>query len=253
MVMLDSRIGSKELLPLFASGNARLCRLEYGDACFTGNGGDGIPYVIGIERKRVTDLLNCIMSGRLSGHQLIGLLNSYNVVYLVVEGLYRSDASTGLLQLWKKPVDRYGYSSRKGHWEIVTLGTRQFMARDMWAFLNTLEIVAGIHIWYTTSVEETAQWIQALHYWWTNKEYEDHRGHLQAHTQNQVVLTKHTLARRTAAQLKGVGWEKAQVLAKKFVSVDNMVHASEEDWKSVEGIGIKLSRSIHAELRGRKV
>jgi ERCC4-type nuclease len=238
MITLDNRVGSKELLRLFPPGNAQLGHLEYGDASFIGNG-DGVPYTVGVERKKIPDLLNCITSGRLSGHQLIGMLNTYNVSYLVVEGVHRPNPDTGLLEVWKR-----------GRWNPVDLGSRRFMARDMWAFLQTMEIVTGIHTWHTCTERETAQWIGALHYWWTNKEYGDHRGHLQAHTMNQVELSKHSTVRRVSATLKGVGWERAKEIDTVFGSVEQMVGATVEEWKAIDGIGDKLSRSIWSELRG---
>lgn len=242
MITLDNRVGSRELLKHFPKGNAQLGHLEYGDASFVGNGAEGVPYTIGVERKKIPDLLNCITSGRLSGHQLIGMLNTYNVSYLVVEGEHRPNPFSGLLEVQKR-----------GRWVPMDLGSRRFMARDMWAFLSTLEIVTGIHTWHTCTEKETAQWIGALHYWWTNKEYEEHRGHLQAHTQNQVELVKHTLVRRVAATLKGVGWGRAKTIDGVFGSVAEMVDASIETWGSIEGIGEKLSVSIWTELRGGKV
>ena len=242
MITLDGRVGSRELLHLFPPGNAQLGHLEYGDASFVGNGVDGVPYTIGVERKKIPDLLNCITSGRLSGHQLIGMLNVYNVAYLVVEGVHRPNPETGLLEIY-----------RGGKWRPVDMGSRRFMARDMWAFLQTLEIVTGIHTWHTCTEKETVQWIGSLHYWWTHKDYDEHRGHLQAHTLNEVELTKHSLVRRVAAQLKGVGWERAKVVDERFKSVDAMVEAEPNDWAKLKGIGDKLSASIYVELKGGKV
>ena len=64
-----------------------IVRMDYGDAMVTGNGPCG-QVDIGIERKRIGDLVNSITTGRLSGHQLPGLLAQYYKVYIIVEGMY---------------------------------------------------------------------------------------------------------------------------------------------------------------------
>jgi NAD-dependent DNA ligase len=55
-----------------------------------------------------------------------------------------------------------------------------------------------------------------------------------------------------AAQLKGVGWERAKAVDGKFGSVVEMVCAPQGTWKGIDGIGDKLSRSIVAEMEGRQ-
>jgi ERCC4-type nuclease len=238
VITLDDRVGAVELLKHFPAGMAEVSRLQFGDAMFVGNGAEG-PCLVGVERKRIGDLVNSIANGRLSGHQLIGLCNAYNVTYLVVEGLYRPAPKDGLLEVW-----------RHGHWGPLEMGKRRFMARDVWAYLETWRMVMGVGIWHTASPDETAHWIRAIHYWWTHKDWAEHRGHLQPQTRPEVELVRHTLVRRVAQQLKGVGWERAKTVDGAFRSVMEMVAAGPEDWAEMEGFGDKLSHSVVAELRG---
>lgn len=240
MVTLDDRVGAKELERYFPSGTVVVERLEFGDAAFMGNGPDG-PCLVGVERKKVHDLVNSIANGRLSGHQLIGLCNSYNEVYLVVEGVCRPNPEDGLLEVWSRRC-----------WHPLEMGSRRFMARDVWAYLETMRMVMGVGVWHTANQEETAQWIRALHYWWTHKDFAEHKGHLQPHVRNEMELTKHTLVRRVAQQLAGVGWERAKAVDKRFGSVVEMVMAEPEDWAELDGFGDKLSHGVVAELRGLK-
>ena len=240
MIYIDNRTGSKELLSLFPRGTAELTHLDYADFMFTGHYEDG-DIVIGIERKTIGDFVNCMCSGRLSGHQLIGMLNSYHYVYIIIEGIYRAHPVSGILQLEAKSGD---------FWYDLKLGERKFMARDVWAFQNTLEVVCGLHCDHTPTPSDTAYYIRALKHWWT-KEYEEHRGHLQPHTGTTVELSKQTLVRRVAACLDGVGWGKAKALDMEYDSVIGLAAALEKELMEVEGIGKKLAKSIVDQIHGR--
>ena len=238
MIMIDNRAGSKELFPLFPPGDAKLTCLPYADFSFTGKGPDEVPWLIGIERKTIRDLLNSMSSGRLAGHQLIGLVNSYNTVYLIVEGLFRPKPNNGLLQIWQ---DR--------NWITLSQGNRNYMLRDVWLFLSTLTIKTGIHCIMTHTEYETVHYTTSLYWWWTRKEYNEHRSYLQPHNGDIAPMTSHSLVRRVAAQLKGVGWERAKAIANEFSSVEEMVECNEDGWVFINGIGAKLAKSITQELR----
>ena len=238
MIYIDNRTGSKELYPLFPRGSAELTHMEYADFMFTGHYDEG-DIVIGVERKRIEDFVNCMCSGRFSGRQLIGMLNSYHYLYLVIEGMFRANPKNGVLEVW-----------RKGGWQEYTAGKRRFMARDIWAFMNTIQVVCGIHCYHCSRETDTVQYIMALHHWWT-KEYAEHRGHLQPHTGTVVELSKQSLVRRVAAQLDGIGWEKAKAMDQRFGSVAELVMASPEELLEIEGIGKVLTASIISQLRGK--
>ena len=239
MIVIDNRTGSKELLPYFPPGTATLGKLEYADFAFEGKGPEGVAWRIGIERKTIRDLLACIQSGRFSGHQLRGLLNGFNEVYLIVEGFFKGD-SQGVLVTYEA-----------GEWRSLGLGPNCYMMRDIWLWLNTEAIGAGIHWNKTANPRETASFVSTLYRWWTFKEYEGHRSHLQPNTGQVASLGNFSLVRRVASQLSGIGWEKrSRAIESAFDSIEEMVHATESDWQSIEGIGKKLSQSIMAELKG---
>lgn len=239
MIYVDNRTGSKELLPLFPRGTAELTHLEYADFMFTGHYDDG-DIVIGIERKTIGDFVNCMCSGRFSGRQLIGMLNSYHYIYLVIEGVFRANPKTGVLEVY-----------RYGGWHEYEAGRRRFMARDIWAFMNTMQVVCGLHCYHTSTPSDTAYYIRALKHWWT-KEYEEHKGHLQPHTGTMVELSRQTLVRRVAACLDGIGWGKAKAMDQAFGSVVELAVAREKELLEVEGIGKKLAKSVVEQLHGRK-
>ena len=246
MIYVDDRVGSKELFHLFPHGKAELAHLEYADFAFDGHGDEG-TVMIGVERKRIGDFVNCMCSGRLSGHQLIGLLNSYHVVYLVIEGLFRANPQTGILETWKR-----------GQWSEYTAGKRRFMARDIWVFMNTLQTICGIHCYHCPRETDTVQYILALHHWW-NKEYADHKGHLQPHTGKVVDISKQSVLRRCLLQLTGPGWEMSKALDMRFKSVFDLMTAPVDEIAKVsygrEGkkhkrIGKQTASAIVEQLMG---
>jgi ERCC4-type nuclease len=242
MIYLDNRVGSKDLLPLLPKNTAELTHLEYGDAMFLGRGVDDVPIVIGIERKRINDMLTSMTSGRLSGHQLPGLTACYDVVYVVVEGLWRPNPRDGILEV----------PGRNG-WRAVSLGARRFMVKELWSFINTLQLLAGVYVWRTGTARATAQWITNLYHWFNSKPIDAHKSHVAQHIQYAQLSTKQPpLVQRVAAQLPGVGFGRSKTIAKRFDSLLDMVLASERDWREIDGIGKVLAKRIVTEIHKTK-
>ena len=86
-VQVDDRVGSRELLPELKRLHipAEKVRLPFADAAFEGNGPAG-PVKVGIERKTIYDLMQSMTTGRLSAHQLPGLVQNFDHRWIVVEG-----------------------------------------------------------------------------------------------------------------------------------------------------------------------
>ena len=245
MLYLDNRVGSGDLTTYFSVWKIphQLCRLEYADVAFTGHGPNGMDMAIGIEIKKVRDVLNCISDGRFAGHQLPGLVESYARTWLVIEGAYTVDYSTGLL------VHRRGR-----HLQPVVCGTRQFMYRDLSNWITTIETKTPVRVRRTGSRVETAAFCRDLHSWWTNKTWDEHRAHLafDEPLPDRGLLHRPNLVRRVGKELAGVGWTKSGAVARRFRSVEEMVYAEEKEWAEVEGIGKTLAHRIYEALRGRE-
>jgi len=232
MILVDDRTGSAEIAPFLSSPNV-VCRLPFADFAWSGFGPTG-PVDVGVERKSLLDLLQSMSSGRLSGHQLVGLTQHYDWVFLLVEGVWRADRRNGMLM-------RVG---AKGKWIPAAQGSRRFMARDVWAFFHSLSIICGLQVVTTGSRWETARWLDASHGWWS-KGWEKHKSHLQFHRQERFAhLTKPSLATRVWSQFEGIGWDKARKLAAHFPSMDSIMAATREELEEVEGIGPKMAESI---------
>lgn len=236
MILIDDRVGSAELAP-FVSSPKLVCRLDYADFAFTGNGPDG-GVEIGIERKGLMDLLQSMVSGRLVGHQLIGMKQNYDWSYLLVEGMWRPDKQTGVLM-------RFG---SRGRWIAATQGARRFMARDIYSFLQSIQILCGVVVIQTANRAETGKWLDSAFGWW-QKGWGKHKAHLQWNKPKVYAsLQKPNLVTRMAAQLEGIGWDKARKIGEEFVSVDGFVNGDENDFKEIDGIGPKLAKSIVEQL-----
>jgi ERCC4-type nuclease len=235
VIYLDRRTGSAELfLPLQQRGvPVELTTLDYGDAVFAGKGPSG-PVLIGIERKRVTDLLQSLQSGRLSGHQLPGLVSYHEYRWLLVEGQYR-ESPEGLLEL-----------PRRGKpWELV-----RFKYAALEGYLTTLTLRGGLHVQRTYDQNESAAWLVSLYRWWTTKDWAGHRSHLALHEADSSVglWSKPTLAHRVAAQLPGID-AKAGAVARAFPTVIDIAAATEPQWTAIDGIGKVTARRIMAALQ----
>lgn len=243
MIQIDERQGSVELASLFPPGIPTVIgRLEYGDYAFLGNGPEDEPVSIGVERKGIRDLLNSMVTGRLVGHQLIGLVNNYHYVYIVVEGIWRFNPSDGMME-----------EHSNGGWIPIQLGSRRFMAREVLAFLHTLMVKTGVMVFYSGTRRETVQVVSMLHGWWSNKSWDEHTAHLGLVKQHKsaegaVELVKAPLIRRLAAELPGIGWQKSREVARHFGSVMEMVLASEREWRRIPGIGKILAEKIVKEI-----
>ena len=268
-LLIDDRTGSAELLPMLPPAvreKATVCRLDYGDAAWMGNGPDG-PVAIGVERKAIRDLVNSITTGRLSGHQLVGMQEAYGHSYLVVEGMWRTNPEDGVLEVWGRPPVVTGMGAKlrvKPGWVPLELGSRRFMGKMVDGFLNTLAIMAGVKVWRTSNLRETALWVANVFNWW-QKPWDKHRGHVgfdrsgeaPGNANGTVRLVKPNLVSRVAKELAGVGWERALELGKLYGAGDAkgqgllpLVLADEKELRKIKGIGKKLAASMVGELRG---
>ncbi len=238
MILVDSRIGSKDLVKPLGSISS-LTVLEFADAMFVGDGPKGAVFV-GIEIKTVKDALACVISGRFAGHQLPGLVKEYDVIYLIIEGLWKADKE-GLLEV--------PYGKR---WRVVNLGRRYFMWRDFSLWLTSMESMGGLRLRFTRDRKDTVAVIRTLYKWWTDKEWGEHRSHMVANKSSSVLGIKHSLRRRIAAQLPGIGEGRSKDVADHFGDTSAMLEFFVEEgvqgWTAIKGIGPKTAERIIKEL-----
>jgi ERCC4-type nuclease len=234
VLIIDPRMGSKSLLaPLRADGApAEFGPLEFGDAYFVGAGPGGAPVTVGVEYKKLLDLLACMTSGRYAGHQLVGMREDYDVQWLLVEGIWRPRAD-GVVEI-------YGFRG----WEPLRIGGRCYLQRDLDSYLLSLTQQGGTRIWKTSTPVESARWLHTLYRWW-QRDWDEHAS-LQTFDLSGPVagLSEPPFTRRVAKELPGIGWKKSLVVTDAFDSVAAMVAADERTWRRVPGIGKTLAPRI---------
>lgn len=233
MILIDRRIGSvhyaKSLVP------SQIEELEYGDAAFTGSGNR----LIGIEIKKISDAVNSLLSGRFADHQLPGMLQLYDCCYLIVEGYYRCDPESGLIQ---------GY--RGGGWSDITSGRQRLTWQALDSWLTSIEMLGGVRIRRTTNEAETVRTIQSLYHWWQK---DDHKSLKVFNTAaDAAAVERPGLVRRMAAQLPMIGWQRSADVAKRFDSVRNMALAELDDWTAIDGIGPGIAAKVWGAINGAK-
>jgi ERCC4-type nuclease len=251
VICIANDVGSKELQPYFMPYQieTELLELEFADFAFIGNGELG-PVTVGVERKSLSDMLACVRDSRFSGHQRDGMLRNYEIVYLIVEGMYRCDSQTGILQQW-----------RRGGWQDVRLGTSKFMHSELQRFLITLTSFTRFRVWQTRSdhVEDTVLFIADLYRQLAQKKFEDHKSLTTVHMpeiREPVLLRKLTAAEENEAirrmvvmSLKcGIGQDKSKAVAQAFESVQEMANADVDRWRRIEGIGKTLAGNAVATI-----
>lgn len=237
---VDPRVGSLELVK-YLKVPVEVTTLRYGDVAFTGRGPDDALLSIGIERKGIKDLAHSILSGRLSGHQLIGLLDWYHVVYVVVDGVWR--VQDNIIQVsegksWRPLGGRERPGKTFGYIEIAN-------------YLNTLAVITGVKIWFTSGIDLTGEWIRHTYYWW-QKPYNQHRAHLNFSKgpamPKHALLTRPSIEQKMLKEIPGVGWERAGNLVRLFPTMEDLMAAAPEDLIRVDGIGKILAEDIHKRL-----
>lgn len=252
-VIVDRRGGSVELIPALSKKVPVIeDTLDAGDFAFEGWCADGRK-LVGIERKKLSDMLDCIMTGRFSGHQLIGMVDTYASRHLILEGKYRADKDTGVLQNWA-----HTKQNPKGCWMSCQKGSRLFFYKDLSHFLMTIAMKTGTQIWRTNDEHETVQLVADLHSWF-EKPWDAHRSHLAIHSPIVARVSgfkKPPMRRMIAKELPAIGWDRSSSVAhgteknpSHFETTWDMVHASVTDWEKIEGIGRGIAENIYRKIR----
>lgn len=262
MMLVDARTGSKELLRgLVMQGvKAELATLPFGDFAFEGRGEGGTPLQIGIERKTTKDFLGSVRSGRLQGHQLGGLLQSYDRIWLLVEGIWRTDESGRLC----RPIGG-------GRLMPISTGFRPTKTVDLSKQILTLCLRGGMHLWQTGTEWESVIFLAALYHFWTSKDLDEHKSHLAFHQTDidksmLAMMTGgkgHSMCRLIAKELPGIGWQSSAQVARHFKdSVQRMMAATIDEWAGIDvaayekgkphkprRLGLKRAMEIAAKLK----
>lgn len=223
MIRVDSRVGSGELMGLFKPYGVvpQLTQLDFGDVEFEGHGPKGTCCIV-FERKRISDLISSMQSGRLAGYQLPGMAGRYDYAYLLVEGIWETGPSGELI------------IRDHGNWR----GTKSLMARSINNFVMGLALRAGMIPWRTTSPVQTVAFIVDQYRMW-EKPWDQHHAHDAVYAPAQagsfgLTFTKREISytEKVAMQLPGID-SKARYVASHFGNIRRLANATEQEWTQV--------------------
>lgn len=233
VVWVDGRVGSRELLPLLIRQGIRaeLATLDAADFAFEGKGPHG-DETIGIERKTIGDLVSSLTSGRLQGlqgesssGQLGRLTSTYDYVWLLVEGLWVTDANGRLC------ARRHSGSIRPiaGGFTEDSL-TKRLLSLELQGSEMTR---GGFRVKQTSGMQQTAAWIASLFRWFNDKEWTEHRTLETRHTPSTPFRISRF--REIAMTLPGIGLAASKAVETHCKgSALVMLRMNAADWAEVE-------------------
>jgi ERCC4-type nuclease len=240
-IYVDDRTGSRDLMKYKSiSSCGELCRLDSADVMLIGNGPNDATTLVGVEVKSVWDVLSSANTGRLQATQIPAMLRTYDVSWLLYYGGHRV-ARDGILEVF-----------RHGHWASLKIGNRPVPCGYLEALLLDLSVL-GVSTHRALDMAEAAQWIGVLARWWS-KPWGKHRGMHTLDRSRDVSLMPgmdpaiHQRA-KVAAQLPGVGFERAVAAARHFPSVQSMINATADEWALVPGVGRVIAKAVTEAVR----
>ena len=245
ILYVDDRVGSREFVdPLRSQYKLKVVekRLSFGDFAFVGNGPSG-PLKLAVERKTFGDLCGSLMKNRLSSHQVPGMLDDYDMVWILVEGI------------WKPAGDDRIEVFRRGGWYPAPTSLTY---SQLEAWMISFDVMGGGRIkrWKVSTEKDTARFVATLFRWW-QKPWNRHTSHEQLGKMvpsvhgvaNKVMLQKVSPMVRVAAALPAIGAKGARMAFKRWRSIIDMIEADEEDWQGL--IGKKNGTKVWLEIRRR--
>lgn len=248
MILLDPRDGpkaqtSKEIQSYIRKMNVMCDRdhqIEYGDAAFEGNGPEG-RILIGVERKTLSDLMNCIEDARYSDKQKQGMKKMYKKSYLMVEGEWGPSTGNGDKGLLME--------KKYGKWSYFYYRNRPIAYSTVYRYLLSVGM-CGVDIQYAKSIEHTAQnLVEMFHYW--QKKWANHTAMLDVHhIELPQLMGKPKLVRKWASDIEGLGIKYSLAAAKIFKTPIKLATSDEMDWLKIDGIGVATAQKIVREING---
>jgi ERCC4-type nuclease len=243
VILVDDRKGSGEVAPILRGLGVpvKVVRMDSADFAFEGQGPKG-ACLVGVERKKVSELIQSIQSGRFEGEQLPKMVTTYEHSWLIVEGVFRPNPQSGVLE-----------EGVRGGWREIIQGRTGFAFCQLDNFLTSMQARVHLMVKYANTVEDTAHIVKGMWQWY-RKPWQQHKSGLVIYTPPPpaALWLKPSLVRRVATQLEGIGWEKSAAVAAKFSSVLDMIVATEAEWQTIPGIGKGLAARAVRQLLGRE-
>ena len=237
MLLVDYRAGSDELLePLRKMGLPAESGDIPADIAFEGRGEGGTPVMVGIEFKKLGELMQSLRTQRLQGHQLLKMREHFQFCYLLVEG--------------ELHYDKKGYlTKRAGRYKFVPLPGRMVVG-ELLKRLFVLHLCGGLNIVWAANRTITLSTLEALYHTWTDCDLDQHKSHI-------AIYQAPTLApvsefRAFISRIDGISLRKSLSIEKHFGgSIRRAVNAPMAEWMTIDGIGPLIAQHINDVMEGR--
>ena len=225
MLLIDYREGSHDLVaPLkkaLGASNVEETELPSGDLAFTGRGEGGVPVEIGIEFKKLSELIGSVRTGRLQGYQLPAMQESgYDFKWLLVEGEWIISPQ-GLLMQWKRDGKRRKLVPMHGQMSVSELHKR----------INVFYLLRGVISWPTLNREHTLKWIEAMYQTWTDQDLDEHKSHIAIHQPASIALL--SPFRQAVNYWPEVGLRVSLAAEQKFGSIQQAAGGTNSEWANL--------------------
>ena len=243
-IYVTSAPNDKDLLHHLGS-LAQVHQIEAGDINFLGLWENGEQVWVWGERKKLSDLVNCVLdSGRFLRQIQDAHAAGFKFFFSIIEAMYRANPQTGLLEYRRgKNWTTYHINPKN-----TTSPTVDFKRIE--DYLNEISFYLGVRVFHTLSVRETAQKVINLYHLF-QRAPEDHNSLKQfASTPGPVAayLVKPSLIRRVAKELPHIGWDRSWEFEREFGSLREMCRViGDGDTRrlmELEGIGKKIAEDI---------
>lgn len=231
------------------NGLSQVVELACGDVNFLGHWINDEQVWVWIERKKLSDLVTCVMdSGRLLRQIQDAHQAGFKHKALIIEAIYRRSPGTGLVEY------RRGKEWVEYHLNPKDKKSPTIQYSRIEGYLNQLRYYLGVQVYHTVSARDTALTILDI-YGMFQRPPEDHDSLKQfAITPEPVAsfLGKPSLLRRIAKELPHIGWDRSKDLEGEFKTAREMlkvlVEGDRERLLGIEGIGKKTVNDIEVAL-----
>lgn len=240
-VWVDAAVGSRDLVdPLKALGlPAELVHLDSADVAFEGRGPQGVPLKIGVELKRISELVQSLQTGRLPLEQLPKMLQAYHESWILVEGMWR-ESEAGMEEprgrrLWKPLYTR--------------MSANEFEKRMLTLELEGNEGERRPHVRYVNTRAATLQFLCALYRWHTDKDSDQHTSRLGVY--QPPTFFELSIFRQMVSRLPHVGIKRSKEVEDYFEgSLQRMALSELVEWIAL--LGETHGQAAYAALPRRK-
>jgi ERCC4-type nuclease len=247
MILIDYREKeAKELQRIFLSIGvaSEIATLEFGDFALEGNGPHG-KTLVGIERKKLHNVLSVIDSGQYSGHQGPGMYQMYGHRFFLVEGDWAPGRLPNMLgMLLERFPNMTGFAPCRYR-------AGKVMYSKLYRYLLSISM-SGVTVLHSRNLYETAVNITEVYHWF-QKSWSNHTSLITM--QNLAIPSlggKPSLVRRWAAELEGIDVKLSQEADKIFKTPIALAQSDHFDWVKIKGLGVARAKHIIGEIWGRK-